>query len=86
MVAIAGACVCTSVLQNREGEFFSRRGLAKSRISRLGSSDLPRASSTMMATTMEAKLLSNFTCKKDQSQYQEVTDVIFGLFLLFSSF
>lgn len=32
-------------------------------MSRLGSSDLPRPSSTIMANTIEAKLLSSFTCK-----------------------
>ncbi|KAG7230934.1 hypothetical protein INR49_024962 [Caranx melampygus] len=63
-----GLCVCLCVFvrlhQSSEAQFFSSRGLAKSKMSKLGSSDLPRPSSTMMANTMEAKLLSSFTYKK----------------------
>lgn len=43
---------------------FSRKGLAASRMSSLGSSERPSPSSTMMANTMEAKLLSSFTWKR----------------------
>lgn len=39
----------------------SRKGLAASRMSSVGSSERPSPSSTMMANTMEAKLLSSLT-------------------------
>lgn len=58
------------VRQSSEAQFFSRRGLARSRMSKLGSSDLPRPSSTMMANTTEAKLLSSFTYGNNEEQRQ----------------
>lgn len=62
-------CLCAhGSSQSSEAQFFSSRGLAKCRMSRLGSSDLPRPSSTMMANTMEAKLLSSFTWKNNEGQ------------------
>lgn len=55
--------------QRSEVQFFSRRGLAISRMSRFGSSDLPKPSRTMMANTIDAKLLSNFTCHKQSKTH-----------------
>lgn len=54
-------CVHAFAYQSSEAQFLSSMGLASSRISKLGSRDLPRPSSTMMANTMDAKLLSSFT-------------------------
>lgn len=53
-----------------KAQFFSRIGLARWSISKFGSSDLPRPSSTMMANTMEAKLLSSFTYGPKHQQCQ----------------
>ena len=59
--------VCVCLYQSIEAQLLSSRGLAKSRMSKLGSSDLPRPSSTMMANTMEAKLLSSLTYKRKKN-------------------
>lgn len=52
----------------REVAFLRSRGLATSRISRVGSRDLPNPSNTMMANTMEAKLLSSFTYETQKKE------------------
>lgn len=55
------ACSMPTAGQGEDTGPFSRKGLAASRMSSLGSSERPSPSSTMMANTMEAKLLSSFT-------------------------
>lgn len=58
-----------SLQDKNEAQFFNNNGLAISRRSKFGSSDLPKPSSTMTANTMDAKLLSSFTCNDQDRRY-----------------